>query len=209
MLKGISRQSPGGDARLPITLSLLGSIADVARVSIFPPYQQFLFIAMCSTVFFYAFLRCGEMCGSPHTLQLHNLYLDSNLQFATITFTSFKHSSPKKSFSVKTEAKPAAKICPVQHLYQYLSMRGPKPGPLFAYIDGSPVPRGHFTAKLNQCIKILNLPLASYKTHSFRIGAATHALMAGKSESQIQVMGRWASTSAFKSYVRVASIVTL
>ena len=179
-----------------------------AEYLIYPYYQQVLFSAMCATAF-YAFLRCGEMCVSPHTLQRHNLYVDPSLHFATITFTSFKHNTALKTFSVRIEAKPELKTCPVQLLSQFLQVRGSAPGPLFCYVDGTPVPRGHFSTKLNLCLKALSLPLANYKAHSFRIGAATHALMTGKTESQIQVMGRWASTAAFKSYIRVGAIISL
>jgi hypothetical protein len=45
------------------------------------------------------------------------------------------------------------------------------------------------------------LNLKNYKSHSFRIGAATTAWAKGFSEEQIQQIGRW-NSEAFKKYIR-------
>jgi hypothetical protein len=45
-----------------------------------------------------------------------------------------------------------------------------------------------------------------YNTHSFRIGAATHAAKMGKSDDEIMTMGRWKSDS-YKRYIRIDTII--
>ena len=62
-----------------------------------------------------------------------------------------------------------------------------------------------FTSILSQVSQFANLP-GHIRSHSFRLGAATYALMRGYSHDQIQVMGRWNST-AFKNYLRVKSFI--
>ena len=50
--------------------------------------------------------------------------------------------------------------------------------------------------------KFAGLNVKNYKSHSFRIGAATTAWAKGFSEEQIQQMGRW-NSEAFKKYIRI------
>lgn len=62
--------------------------------------------------------------------------------------------------------------------------------PPFQFLDGCPVSYSVVAKKLNQVIKVNGLDLKQYKSHSFRIGAATHASKVGFSENAIQNMGR-------------------
>jgi hypothetical protein len=45
-----------------------------------------------------------------------------------------------------------------------------------------------------------------YNTHSFRIGAATHASKMGKCDDEIMTMDRWKSDS-YKRYIRIDTII--
>jgi hypothetical protein len=51
-------------------------------------------------------------------------------------------------------------------------------------------------------LTITGLNVKNYKSHRFRIGAATTAWAKGFSEEQIQQMGRW-NSKAFKKYIRI------
>ncbi|XP_072170584.1 uncharacterized protein [Diadema setosum] len=62
--------------------------------------------------------------------------------------------------------------------------------------------RRTFTEVLRKCLSFLNLPASRFASHSFRIGAATSAAMAGFDASAIQRMGRWA-TDTHTRYVRI------
>ena len=90
----------------------------------------------------------------------------------------------------------------------YLKVRGNKEGPLFTLPGKKGVTRSVFTSRLKGYLKICKLDTANYKAHSFRIGAATHALLQGKSDSQIEILGRW-SSSSYKKYLRVAAISSI
>lgn len=68
-------------------------------------------------------------------------------------------------------------------------------------MDKLPVSKQFFTHHLRTSLAICNLDLQRYKSHSFRIGAATTADSWGFSEIEIQKMGRWRS-NAFKKYIR-------
>ena len=55
-------------------------------------------------------------------------------------------------------------ICPVQALYNYMSIRGGKAGPLFLNEQKCPVSAAHFTATLHNCVKVISLDTNRY-TH--------------------------------------------
>ena len=91
-------------------------------------------------------------------------------------------------------------LCPVAYLQRYSSTRGATPGPLFCFADGSPVKTSQFTQQLQQALNFCGLDSTKYKSHSFRIGAASLAAEKGLSDAQIHHLGRWKS-DAFKLYI--------
>lgn len=96
-------------------------------------------------------------------------------------------------------------ICPVSQMLDYFSVRGNAPGPLFCSADGSPIPRSYFTRSLKEVLQYCNLDEDRYKTHSFRIGAASWAAAKGMSDSQIRAFGRW-NSNAFLKYIRMPTL---
>ena len=93
-------------------------------------------------------------------------------------------------------------VCPVIALTSYLTCRPLRGrGPLFIHADGSPLLKGQFITKLRRALSHMNIDESKYSGHSFRIGAATSAAMAGVPDHMIKMMGRWES-SAYLLYVR-------
>jgi hypothetical protein len=72
----------------------------------------------------------------------------------------------------------------------YLTRRGNSLGHIFITPVGASVPRNMFILYLNQCLKFCNLNPAVYKSHSFRIGAASFAAEQGLPDALICVLGR-------------------
>ena len=91
--------------------------------------------------------------------------------------------------------------CPVQAMRQYLGVRVPKEGPLFAHFSGQPITRYQFTAILTKALQLSGIDNVGFKSHSFRIGAATTLAQQGTPAEIIQAAGRWKSL-AYRSYIR-------
>jgi hypothetical protein len=72
---------------------------------------------------------------------------------------------------------------------------------IFVFANINPIPRYFFNNKLTDCISFCGLDVTRFKSHSLRIGGASHYANLGYSDSQIRVLGRWKS-DAFKKYIR-------
>ena len=92
-------------------------------------------------------------------------------------------------------------LCPVDALLDYLGRRGNLAGPLFCLETGPPLQRRSFTAQVQQALSASGVDGSLFNGHSFRLGAATSASIAGVSESIIKRLGRWQS-SAYQQYIR-------
>ncbi len=92
-------------------------------------------------------------------------------------------------------------LCPVAAVLSYLARRPPVPGPLFLLEDGSPLSRQVLMLNVRQTLMRAGMDVTNFKGHSFRIRAATTAALAGISDANIQLHGRW-NSSAFTRYIR-------
>ena len=90
-------------------------------------------------------------------------------------------------------------LCPVMAILDYIKLRQDHPGAFFRMKDGTPTTKGWFIGKLRGILSSIGLPQGDYAGHSFRIGAATSAAIAGVEDSMIQALGRWQS-AAFLQY---------
>lgn len=207
MLRGARNLTSSARTRLPITLPLLARLCQSIQFSIPNAYNRVLLKAMYLFAF-YAFCRVGEITGdaSPgtHTMLLSDIAHLSSTSL-TVVFRHFKFSNPLKTFSLSISST-GTDMCPVAAILQYLSRRGVgTQGPLFIFQDGVPVTRHFFTSTLVQVLEFSGLLPSQYKSHSFRIGAATWAAIKGFTSLQIQTMGRWKSSAHLK-YVRIVSM---
>jgi len=80
-----------------------------------------------------------------------------------------------------------------------LLRRYPAPVADLLFNPGFAYTRGHATGLLKRLLLSLNMP-GNYSGHSFRRGAATSARLAGLSDSEIQLLGRWKSDS-YRLYI--------
>jgi len=210
-LKGFAKLNPSFDKRLPITLPILERLIQSFNHTISDNYRRKLMGAMCSTAFFAA-LRVGEMTYSgkqntKNVIQLDQISFmksaEGNTASLRLTFRFYKHSLA--AHHAEVELTKSFPICPVTLMAQFLSVRPTQPGPLFCWADGSPILRSQFVEELNRSLAFCGLDSALYKSHSFRIGAASWAAAQGLSDLQIKRFGRWKS-NAFLRYIRTPSI---
>ena len=200
---GAQKTHPSSDDRLPITIPILHKLCDSCTEVTSTAYAATLLRALYLFMF-HAFLHVGEVTNSRNNIEWSHLTMlpDS----ATITFHRAKHLvGPPISVSVPSEV---GQYCPIANLRRYLSMRGESPGPLFCYPDCHAISTSQFNAWLKLSLSHASLFSLAIKSHSFRIGATSHAAAIGYSETQIQKMGRWHS-DAFKRYIRIPSFQSI
>ena len=102
---------------------------------------------------------------------------------------------------ISASAQGLSPLCPVEAVLSYLSIRGGTSGPLFVRTNGVPLTRAYFSERLRSLLGAAGIA-GRYSSHSFRIGAATSAALAGTvPEHMIQTLGRWTS-SAYLTYIR-------
>lgn len=197
ILTGANKLHKSSDLRQPIDLITLHRLTESTVHVCESNYHAVLLKAMY-LLMFHAFLRIGEATKSINNLSL------SNISFApdhfVLTFTTFKHhKGPNPSITIQ---KSISNYCPFSSLLSYLKLRGWSPGPLFCFLDLTPIPPSTFNNYLKLSLLWAGLSNSDIKPHSFRIGAATHAATMGFTETQIKRMGRWQSNS-FQKYIRI------
>ena len=92
-------------------------------------------------------------------------------------------------------------LCPVTAILKYIEIWGDRPGPFFIDSSHTAITKQKFTKRIRDILNSLGLQHDHYAGHSFRIGAATTAAVAGVEDSTIQTLGRWHS-AAFLQYIR-------
>ena len=208
LLAAVSKVDARGDTRLPITLPILRDLILALRHTFNQPYLQSLLKAML-TVAFSGLMRLGEITSDSAekaALLIGQISLQSD--HAIIVIAKFKHNNSRQPFHIVLPRQTDYIICPFGALSQYLDQRGYDPGPLFCFPSLHPVSRNFFTAKLNTLLRYCGLNPGLYKSHSFRIGAASHYAAEGFSDEQIRLLGRWKS-NAFRSYIRCQRVVNI
>ena len=141
-------------------------------------------------------------------LQLYPQWKQLEIKDTSFTVTSihFKHSKSKPlTLTIKGTTSP--RDCRIQIMEAYLSVRGATAGPLFLYYPSMPVTRANFNEQLRGSLQFCHFCPKQFKSHSFRIGAATTAAAQGMSESQIRSLGR-RSSDAFMKYIRYSQRVS-
>lgn len=213
LLQGVHKSRSTRDTRLPITPDILKKLILSLEETVSSFFHRTMFRAMFLLAF-HAFLRVGEITStgakSQHYLLRKHIVLGKAANTSDtleITFPHYKHTVNPSSILTISKNEIDQQSCPVFALTQYLSLRKHETEniPLFSFMDGVPVSRTFFTQQLQLSLKWAGLSFAVYKSHSFRIGAASFCASKGFSESQIQLMGRWRS-NAFKRYIRIPMI---
>ena len=201
LIQGYHKTSASPDNRLPITIPILTKLVMSLSHVCDSQFDQILLRSMYLTAFF-ACLRIGEITirgkGQRSVVQYRHLSL-KNSSF-TLHFNNFKHNQEGKYHTI-TVVKQSPPLCPIEAMSDYIHLRGKTDGLLFIMENREPISRQQFQIHFTRSCILCDLPITSFKGHSFRIGAATLAAQRGYSDTQIRLMGRW-NSNAFLRYIR-------
>lgn len=203
LLNGLDKSSSRVDNRLPITFDLLGKLVSILPAICISKYEETLFKSMFLTAYF-GFFRLSELVLSKspdvqHAISVDNVSIVSDM--LQIFVQSSKTDQTGKGALVQISSV-GGEFCPVMAVKQFQLVRPSLPGPFYCHFSGQPVSRYQFNAVLKKALSALGLAKTNIKSHSFRIGAATEAALAGLSDTEIKGLGRWQS-NAFKGYIRI------
>lgn len=200
---------PSARLRLPITAKVMGRIR--AHLEVADIAHKELMWAICCTAFF-GFFRLGELLPEAKakvdpavSLMWGDVAVDGRDK-PTMVRVHLKRSKCDQfgagaNIVLGATGQP---LCPVTAILRYIQARGPSPGVFFRKSPSEPVLKPWFVDQLRDVLAAVGLPRHQYAGHSFRIGAATTAAMAGVEDSTIQTLGRWHS-SAYLQYIRLPS----
>ena len=193
--------------RLPITAKILSQMKSVLSEGCYP--EKTLLWAVCCTAFF-GFFRLGELLVdnpkafcSATDLAWGDIAVDNPAapQMVRIHLKTSKTDQLGAGSDIII-GRTDSNLCPVSAILSYISLRGTRPGPFFIDSTARPLTKARFVAALRGILARVGLPEHHFAGHSFRIGAATSAALAGVEDSTIQTLGRWHST-AFLRYIRM------
>ena len=192
--------------RLPITAPLLRQIKLSLDNSAHP--DRLVLWAVCCTAFFGCF-RLGELLLDSATSfndRLHLSWGDVAVDNPSLPHTVRIHLKQSKTDQMGRGAdiilgRTDQDLCSVTAMLGYIAYRGSRPGPFFLVSQDKPLLKVQFVPEIRKVIATMGLPQEQFAGHSFRIGAATSAALAGVEDSTIQLLGRWHS-AAFLRYIR-------
>ena len=201
--EGLPRRS-----RLPITPMILRKMK-AFWISDHPSFNSTMLWA-AAVVTFFSFCRSGETTveeGSQYDPDVHlsfsNVAVDDPSSPSVISLRIKRSKTDQAREGVKVViGSTGDDLCPVMALLNYLRIRGDAQGALFRSQDGTPLSQQGFVSAIRQALTAANLPAKDFAGHSYRIGAATTAAMAGIEDSTIQTLGRWKSSS-YQLYIRM------
>ena len=194
--------------RLPITPSILYKLCKVWLEDNSSFNHIMLWVAATTT--FFGFCRSGEItveCESKFDPKIHlslaDLAVDKTLAPSVISIQLKRSKTDQVMKGVKLViGKTNNDLYPVTALLSYLARRGNTPGQLFQWDNHTHLSKSKFVEHVRQALLRANIPAHLYTGHSFRIGAATTAKLAGIQDSTIQTLGRWKS-SAYLLYIQL------
>ncbi|XP_060606583.1 uncharacterized protein LOC132758891 isoform X2 [Ruditapes philippinarum] len=208
MLLGCRKTNKKADTRLPILNSHIDLLLKaIHQLYVFNPYLKILYSAIILTTY-HGFFRVGELLPATISSACKVVQIgDVCINNKAIRLKLLNHKTRKTDKPIMILIRKMSKNCPVQALHHYLKLRGKQSGALFQTACGSVVTQPSFREIFKSLLICANLSPASYKLHSFRIGACTQAIISGTPENEVMRMGRWKS-HAFKRYIRVPMVTT-
>uniref|UniRef100_A0A8W8LZR6 Tyr recombinase domain-containing protein n=1 Tax=Magallana gigas TaxID=29159 RepID=A0A8W8LZR6_MAGGI len=153
-------------------------------------YETSLYKAAFSLAF-HALLRIGEIAlskGNSHEtiIQCQDVSLLTNKLMVSIKRSETDQLDRGVTLSVNASH---GITCPVKAMQEFLQVRPSITRPLFCRFSGKPLTRYQFSAVLAKVLAKLSIDSKNFKSHSFRIGAATTLALQGETQHVIQLAG--------------------
>ena len=201
VMRGITRSSGVERPRLPITTPLLRLLCTRLGTTNMRHPSDLAMLRAAFTLAFHGFLRCGELTSG---LSRDQIRIDSSDLKLTLHLHRSKTDPSGHGCDITVGQCPDQLICPVAAMKAYLNFHHtPSAQPLFVYHNGSQLTRQDVTRELRVILPLCGVSdVQQYASHSFRIGAATSAAIAGVPDHLIRHMGRWQSDCVLR-YIRV------
>ena len=163
-------------------------------------YETLLFRSAFSLTFFFWFLRAGESTtrnradASGRAIAISDIALAGPGEGALQVRIRFSKTVQKgRSTTITINRDASSQLCPINALKSFLMFVQSPPAPLFIHMDKSPLTRFQFQSVLTSTLAQAGYPAERFKTHSFKIGAATTAAICEFDSDSIKVLGRWES----------------
>lgn len=204
LLIGFRKLKNNTDSRLPITFSILNKLPHALYSICSQGYENVMFKA-AFTLAFFGFCRISELVfnadNPSKTIMLSDISFVGQCLHVNIRYS--KTDQFGKSVTLVLSGITNSDICPVQAMKSYIACRPTSEQCLylFCHMSGAPLTRYQFCAVLRKAVQFLGLDSNKYKSHSFRIGAATQCALNGIDSESIKNMGRWKS-STYRKYIR-------
>ena len=207
-LRALDINAPPPKQKLPITLDILERILPNMDSS---GYSKSLWAAM--TLAFFGCLRASELTVSSSSQfnpvkDITNadvkVYFDHIKPYVTVLVKRSKTDKFNKGFHVMSGCS-NHKVCCYCAIVDFIAWKtrhvGYLPNEPFFNADGVPLSKDTFTKQTRLHIAMIGLDPSAYSGHSYRSGSATSAAMAGLSDWEIKLLGRW-SSDAYHRYIR-------
>ena len=210
VLQGVRRtRAPHPERRLPITPQILSLLHNTWAGPHPPTYESRLHWAACCLGFF-GFLRVGEFTArnssappNPGIIEIQDISRapGDTPQYLCIHLRVLKTDPFGRGVHIYL-GRTNAIICPVAAILSFLVVRPSHlSGPLLQFADGTTLTRSFLITAVKRALSTAGIDPSRYSGHSFRIGAATSAALAGLPDHTINMLGRWES-SAYALYIR-------
>ncbi|KAK3093708.1 hypothetical protein FSP39_019097 [Pinctada imbricata] len=207
MLLGLKRTKNVKDVRSPITLPLLNQLLN-ALPHVSHNYYEYILFAVAYCLAFFSLLRVGEITlsnaqTSYDPLRLENIVLEPSHLIINILRSKTDQAGKGTRLQVNrnSDNQPLFSC-----LHAYIEIRPQCAGQFLCHVDSTPLTYSQFQKVLKKALAFIKIDTSTFKSHSFRIGAATQLFLTGATEAEIKSKGRWRSNS-YKTYIRPESII--
>lgn len=173
MLEGFHRLNPAKDVRSPISLSCLNKLVSILPTVCTSLYEAVMFSAAFHLAFF-ALLRISEFTFTSNNapaLLFHDVTINETHIGLYIkgSKTDQYNRGTKLQIEINSQTQSLFK-----HVREFLAVRPQIQGLFFCHFNHKPLTKYQFTSVLHKSVKFIGLDTTTFKSHSFRIGGATH-----------------------------------